>query len=613
MNRITEITKYVAKGSLSIEIAPYFSPLLKRSDGYNVLILDVFDKQTLVENALKDPNITDDKVALIDDVDFVADACEIGAVIEASEFQGKIDTILSSHNFEHLPNPIKFLQGCSTALKDGGMLSMAIPDYRACFDHFRFPTRLSDWIAAFKFDHNKPSASSLFDFKLNNCLYENTNLSRSVGCDIRTGDPSRFVPTGDINSIYLDFEAHDESSPYEDAHVSVLTPDIMLLHLIDLINLKLIDFEIVEISDTFGLEFYVHLKNKKNLPLQNYSLQRKNLLLKINKELGSSVYSQKNYGSCSLDPTKANKIEVPVDFEPKIYLELHPDVRNAGINPANHYIEHGFNEGRAYKKSNSSSLEEVFAAHLTIPPVEKNSFDLFPGSWSTILDGMTGGHFDGTRDARVDWLLQQVDVNGFNILELGPLEAAHTAMLEKRGGNIVAIESNIGAFLRCLVVKNYLNLQAKFMLGNFEQMDFPNQSYDLVMASGVLYHLKDPVDFLCRISPTTQRLFIWTHYFEPDLSLWSAGLEALLQDGKWDHKNPILKRVGAQQYRLVKQSYADALGWTGFCGGTDIYSHWIYKQDLLDLLTHNGFNKVDVAFDAVDHPNGPSFCLYCEK
>ena len=226
---------------------------------------------------------------------------------------------------------------------------------------------------------------------------------------------------------------------------------------------------------------------------------------------------------------------------------------------------------------------------------------------------MTQGHFDGTRDARVDWLLQKVDVNGLNILELGPLEAAHTTMLEKKGGVIVAIESNIGAFLRCLIVKNYLNLQAKFMLGDFEKMSFSDQSYDLVMASGVLYHLKDPVDFLCRMSPTTQRLFIWTHYFEPDLSLWNAGLEALLQAGKWDHKNPILKGVGSHQYRLVKQSYGDALGWSGFCGGTDVYSHWLYKQDLLDLLARNGFNKVAVAFDAVDHPNGPSFCLYCEK
>lgn len=265
MDRITEITKYVDKGSLSLEIAPYFNPLLKRSDGYSVLILDVFDKQTLLKNALKDPNIPDDKVASIDDVDFVADACDIGRVVEATQHQGKIHTIISSHNFEHLPNPIKFLQGCSIALKDGGMLSMAIPDYRACFDHFRFPTRLSDWLTAFKFDHTKPSASSLFDFKLNTCSYENTNLSRSVGCDIRTGDPCRFIPAGDINSAYLDFEAHDESSPYEDAHVSVLTPDIMLLHLIDLINLRLIDFEIVEISETVGLEFYVHLKNKKIL------------------------------------------------------------------------------------------------------------------------------------------------------------------------------------------------------------------------------------------------------------------------------------------------------------------------------------------------------------
>lgn len=124
-------------------------------------------------------------------------------------------------------------------------------------------------------------------------------------------------------------------------------------------------------------------------------------------------------------------VEIPADFDPSIYLELHADVKKAGVDPIQHYLQFGIKEGRAYKKT--TDLENAFATFLTLPPTEKNAFDLFPTAWSTIFDGMTQGHFDGTRDARVDWLLQQVDVNGLNILELGPLEAAHTTMLEKRG------------------------------------------------------------------------------------------------------------------------------------------------------------------------------------
>jgi len=144
-------------------------------------------------------------------------------------------------------------------------------------------------------------------------------------------------------------------------------------------------------------------------------------------------------------------------------------------------------------------------------------------------------------------------------------------------------------------------------------MDFSTQNYDLIMASGILYHLKQPVDFIYKISPATKRLFIWTHCFEPDLSLWNTSLQTLLREGKWDYKNITTKNIGGHQYRLVKQSYGVAIDWNGFCGGTDTFSHWIYKQDLLNLLKWNGFGKIEVAFDAVDHPNGPSFCLYCEK
>lgn len=41
--------------------------------------------------------------------------------------------------------------------------------------------------------------------------------------------------------------------------------------------------------------------------------------------------------------------QVPADFDPIRYLELHPDVRSAGVNPQKHYVEFGFFEGRRYK------------------------------------------------------------------------------------------------------------------------------------------------------------------------------------------------------------------------------------------------------------------------
>lgn len=301
---------------------------------------------------------------------------------------------------------------------------------------------------------------------------------------------------------------------------------------------------------------------------------------------------------------------VPSDFDPDVYLALHPDVKRAGVDPVAHYLEFGIKEGRAYKRG--SALQQELAKFVTIPPTQRNAFDAFGSSWSTRYDGMTQGHFDGTRDARLDWLFGRVNVDAMRILELGPLEAAHTLSLERRGADVVAIEANVGAFLRSLVVKNHFHLRATFILGDFEKMDFASQSYDLVMASGILYHLNDPVAFLRNVSACAPRLFVWTHYFEPDLSKWHASLHGPLNDGKWDYVHPIVKVVDGSEYRYVEQRYGDALGWTGFCGGTDVTSRWMMKDDLFRLLKQLGFGKIEVGFDTVDHPNGPAMCLYCE-
>jgi len=54
--------------------------------------------------------------------------------------------------------------------------------------------------------------------------------------------------------------------------------------------------------------------------------------------------------------------------------------------------------------------------------------------------------------------------------------------------------------------------------------------------------------------------------------------------------------------------------WDGqaFAGDTDLYSRWIFKEVLFKLLRELCFSKIEIAFDTVDHPSGPSFCLYCE-
>jgi hypothetical protein len=48
------------------------------------------------------------------------------------------------------------------------------------------------------------------------------------------------------------------------------------------------------------------------------------------------------------------KVSLPEDFDPQGYLLLNPDVRKAGVDPVQHYLEFGYREQRAYKRPASS-------------------------------------------------------------------------------------------------------------------------------------------------------------------------------------------------------------------------------------------------------------------
>jgi len=62
-----------------------------------------------------------------------------------SQFIGatKFDWIIASHVIEHVPCVISFLRDCESVLKPDGVLSLAIPDKRRCFDKLREKSSLA--------------------------------------------------------------------------------------------------------------------------------------------------------------------------------------------------------------------------------------------------------------------------------------------------------------------------------------------------------------------------------------------------------------------------------------------------------------------------------------
>jgi hypothetical protein len=257
-----------------------------------------------------------------------------------------------------------------------------------------------------------------------------------------------------------------------------------------------------------------------------------------------------------------------------------------------------------------------------VMPSPMSALSLFEGEWSSqfpqaFVGGSGGpGGADLFEDARIHWLLDELGpVAGWNVLELGPLEGGHTYMLDRAGARVTAIESNSHAYLKCLVGKELVGGSPRFLYGDFmvylEDARRRGEHFDLVVASGVLYHMQEPLELLELLGDVSSRIFLWTHYFDPDSSHWAPPIRARMTD-KWASE-PTLHSSRRLRARAWRQSYLESLEWAGFSGGPSEGSLWLHRQDLLTSLATLGFEDVRITHDQPDHPNGPAFSLLAQK
>lgn len=248
-------------------------------------------------------------------------------------------------------------------------------------------------------------------------------------------------------------------------------------------------------------------------------------------------------------------------------------------------------------------------------PSPANAVDIFAGDWSSVLPAEagvdTGGFAPLFDDGRVSWAVETIGgIEGGRVLELGPLEGGHTYSLEVDHGaaEIVAIEANQRAYLRCLVAKEVLGTRrSRFLLGDFNRyMAETDERFDLVVACGVLYHMEEParhIGLLCSMADT---VFVWTHYYD------RAQIES----------NPNLARkfgastevvVDGVRHTVHRQDYLDALGWGGFCGGGRPSANWLELADIVAIFDHNGFDITDTGFEHPDHEHGPAIAFVARR
>lgn len=244
MDRDEKILARISNSMKILEIGPSIAPIVPKTKFDNVFTLDHASKESLI----KKYNFIGVNTDRIEDVDFIWESGPIHEVVP-HEMHGTFDAVIASHVFEHVPDPITFLQSVGILLRDGGYFSMANPDKRFTFDFLKPLTNTAELIEAFEEKRSRHSRKAI--------LSQRFDSVRNNGQDVW----ATWIPTGDIDFInpnlaYASPKSKSEDLDYEDCHAWYFTPSSFDLLILELKNIGLIPFEVDLSFPSWGCEFY---------------------------------------------------------------------------------------------------------------------------------------------------------------------------------------------------------------------------------------------------------------------------------------------------------------------------------------------------------------------
>ncbi|MFM8413213.1 MAG: hypothetical protein ACKOCX_00650 [Planctomycetota bacterium] len=280
----------ISRDRPGIEIGPWCNPIAPKRDGYRTTVIDVCEQEPLRQMA-ENRGIRAEKVANLESVDIVGDASRIRELVRAAGITTRYGWIISSHNLEHLPDPIGFLTGCSELLDPDGLLGMVIPDKRFCFDRFQPLTTLAGMLRARAAlaDPFEPSWTAFQQKSLAARLVADDGSRRHAWAR-ETDQPDEIV-VGDCRPAFRALaDSLTQGTPEVfHGHRWRFTPASFELLVLDLRAVGLIALEVETICDTVGTGFGVRMRPAQpwNPPSEELAERRSALLRRIEDELAT--------------------------------------------------------------------------------------------------------------------------------------------------------------------------------------------------------------------------------------------------------------------------------------------------------------------------------------
>ena len=259
MDRLNFFHEAINKSCVGLEIGPLHSPICPKRNGWHTLTLDICDSDWLKEKYKNDPGVDCSK---IEEVDVISKESLFTSVQKYTERDialisnpnGSLQYIISSHNFEHQPNPLGFLRDSEALLQEGGYLTMAIPVASRCFDCFLPLTTSGQAIDSFLRGCNKPSPGAIFDQRAYHATMGTGESINDLNYNINDVVFPRQPGINFLNQL------NAQDGVYIDAHVSRFNHFSFELLIRDAMAIGILESLIIEEKHLHGSEFLVRLK-----------------------------------------------------------------------------------------------------------------------------------------------------------------------------------------------------------------------------------------------------------------------------------------------------------------------------------------------------------------
>lgn len=238
------------KQSKLIEIGASYNPIVPKSEGWQTTIIDHADQATL---RAKYHDQTFDN---IEPVDAIWTGEPLESILPA-EMIGQYDGLIASHVGEHMPDFIGFLKTMDRVLQPNGVIALALPDKRVCFDFFRPASTTGMLLDAHFSGRTRHTPGQIYDSH----AYFSTRFN--VGGWMRKHpltEGSEPHLTTSVKQAFEYFTQAQTANDYIDAHGWCFTPTSFQLIMLELHELGISRWRIARIEPAGGVEFYVWLE-----------------------------------------------------------------------------------------------------------------------------------------------------------------------------------------------------------------------------------------------------------------------------------------------------------------------------------------------------------------